>query len=340
MGHGRAAGQRSCRPRRGRGGAQPVFPRVDRWGRRADRCGRHPARLDRGAPSSAPTGGVDSGARVIAVDGDHGVCVDDPDVFVPALELAPSIVTALMPRALDLRHLTTPPPDPQVAASGESGGLLDETLRRGRPRRRSEGRVGGSCVRSGRRRSMAADRRAMRSRTGALTEATPGSRSSTLSTQPSGDARLTTQEPPGGADIERERGAHRRRWCAARGARRATRCRRDGRRRGRRAARSLPSRRASAPAPGGDSCASGAPSSAARPSVDQPNPSANRPSPSRRTKPVGLQRDRQPVRGGPGQAGGGDELAQRLGPSARRPGRSTALSSTPTPLTIGSTARD
>ena len=40
------------------------------------------------------------GARVFPVNGDHGVCIEAPELFVPALQSALTAVTSLAPRRL------------------------------------------------------------------------------------------------------------------------------------------------------------------------------------------------------------------------------------------------
>ena len=187
------------------------------------------------------------------------------------------------------------------------------------------------------------DDRAAPSRTGAHTDATPASRSSTLSTHPGSDgAAIARSTRPAEPAVERQRRRRRPRSCAARAATRATRRRR----------RRSPSRTYSCTlSPGvvaqlrrARACQlrqREALSSAARPSVASPNPRANRPSPSRRTRLVHLERDGEPVGRRPRQAGGSDQLAEAASdPSASASSTATALSSTPTPLTMLPQRRD
>ena len=229
--------------------------------------------------------------------------------------------------------------------SAQAGGALD-AAGGGAPRRRRSGAPGLRVVRSigpdtltaaTTRPVAVAHRRAHRRHAGlALAHALRPSPRRPSSPVASSDSSL-----PGRAQVERAATRPAARSCAGRGATRGRRRTPGGRRRARRAARSRRWRRAarsSAPA-----AAVGQRDGLGRGPAerDQAHAEGEAPVVVAPHQAVGLERDGQPVGGGPGEPGGLDQLGQRQRAGLAAASRTaTALSSTPTPLTLGSTRRD
>ena len=164
-----------------------------------------------------------------------------------------------------------------------------------------------------------------RSRTGALTDATPASRSSTLSIQPSADSASRRQHLAGRPDVERQQRCPRARSSAARGAT-AARRRTVGRRpRARTAARSRRCARAAGACTGAASSANAELLGRGTPERDELEAEAEPALCVAANQVVLLERDREPMRGRPRQLA----VALQLGEVERAIGAAPAGSAPP-----------